>query len=787
MTTRRTPRRPRRRTGRRTARRTVAVVAPRYDQVGGMQGYVRRVVSWLREDDDVDVVVITSKPGLRREDDVVDGVRVIRLGTLFTLSNTPVNPWWLVQLRLLFARLRVDVVNAHSPVPFLADVAVAAAGSRPTVLTYHAGSMLKGTGGLVDLVLGAYERFVLPRVMRRADRVVAVSPVAAKLCPPDAQVIPPGVDTDLFAPAPGPRQEPPTFCFVGRLERTSRWKGVELLLAAVARARRERPEADVRLAVVGDGDDRATLEAEAQRLGIADAVAWHGALAQEEVARVVAGARALVLPSLTDSESFGMSLVEAMACGTAVVGSRVGGIPSVVREGVDGLLVEPGDVEGLAEALTTLVDDPALAERLGAAGREAAESTWAWEHRRHDTLVALAGADLDAEAPARRPRIAVVTDSVSPWHVGGKEQRQHELFTRLAAQGQPIDVYTMKWWHEEDDADTVVRDGVTFHALCRYVPLYSGERRSIRQALVFALSTLKMATKHFDVLEVDAIPFLPLYPARIAAWLRRRPMTTTWHEYWGAAYWRDYLGTAGRLASLVERSAIVLPDRIIAVSDGTAERLLEIRSRPGDISLVTPGIDLAVGELARPTPWSPGERLELVSAGRLLSHKNVDQAVRAVPALVERGIDAHLTVIGRGPEAEALHRLADELGLGDRVEFVAFVPEHRDVLDAMAAAHVVLFPSDREGFGMVALEAMAVGTPVVTSDHADNFARHLVREGRNGAVCPPRADDIADAVVRLLEDLPRLADGARATAAEFDWDRLAARAGAVWAEVAARG
>lgn len=775
-------------TARRSARRrTVAVVAPRYDQVGGMQGYVRRVVSWLQEDDGVDVVVITSKPGLRREDDVVDGVRVIRLGTLLTLSNTPINPWWFVQLRLLFARLRVDVVNAHSPVPFLADVALAAAGSRHRVLTYHAGSMLKGTGGLVDLLLATYERFVLPRVMRRADRVVAVSPVAAALCPPDAEIIAPGVDTDLFAPAEAHAEHPPIFCFVGRLERTSRWKGVELLLAAVARVRRARPEAGVRLAVVGDGDDRAALEAEARRLGIADAVDWHGALTQREVAGVVADARALVLPSLTDSESFGMSLIEAMACGTAVVGSRVGGIPSVVREGVDGLLVEPGDVEGLAAALTTLVDEPATAARLGAAGREAAESTWAWQHRRDETLAVLDGADAaDAEHALQRPRIAVVTDSVSPWHVGGKEQRQHELFTRLVAQGQPVDVYTMKWWHEEDDADTVVRDGVTFHALCRYVPLYSGERRSIRQALVFALSTLKMATKRFDVLEVDAIPFLPLYPARIAAWLRRRPMTTTWHEYWGAAYWRDYLGTAGRLASLVERSAIVLPDRIIAVSTGTAERLLEIRSRPEDISLVTPGIDLAVGELARPTPWAPGERLELVSAGRLLSHKNVDQAVRAVPALVARGIDAHLTVIGRGPEADALHRLADELDLGDRVEFVAFVPEHRDVLDAMAAAHVVLFPSDREGFGMVALEAMAVGTPVVTSDHADNFARHLVHEGRNGAVCPARADDIAAAVVHLLEDLPRLSDGARATAAEFDWDRLAAQAGAVWADVAAR-
>ena len=97
-------------------------------------------------------------------------------------------------------------------------------------------------------------------------------------------------------------------------------------------------------------------------------------------------ASVVVLPSLTEAESFGMTLVEAMACGRPVVGSRVGGIPGVVRDGVDGLLVPPGDAPALAEALRRLLTDEELGATMGAEGRRAAESTWDWRHSTGTTL-----------------------------------------------------------------------------------------------------------------------------------------------------------------------------------------------------------------------------------------------------------------------------------------------------------------------------------------------------------------------------------------------------------------
>ncbi len=252
---------------------------------------------------------------------------------------------------------------------------------------------------------------------------------------------------------------------------------------------------------------------------------------------------------------------------------------------------------------------------------------------------------------------------MSPWHTGGKEQRQHELLTRLAARGFQVDVYTMRWWGKEKH---VVRDGMTFHGICPLVPLYTKDRRSILQAVVFALSTLRMVTRRYDVLEVDAIPFLQLFPTRLVAWLRRKPMVVTWHEYWGSQYWTEYLGPLGRLAAFVERTAIRLPDRILAASDGTAQRLREVRHDGLDVHVVTPGIVAATLAATVDQPWTAARPLQLVYAGRLLDHKRVDVAIDASARLAERGIDARLTVIGAGPHAEQL-RLSCRRGPGWRI------------------------------------------------------------------------------------------------------------------------
>lgn len=179
-----------------------------------------------------------------------------------------------------------------------------------------------------------------------------------------------------------PRADPPTFVFVGRL---ADWKRVDLLLRAFATAAASTP---MRLEVIGDGDQRARLEALARELGLATTVEGGGAgtvaflgwQSQPACAAAIAAARGLVLPSIL--ECGGAVVLEAMALGRAVVAVAWGG-PLDYLDRSCGILIEPASetavVAGFSDAMVRLAEDPALAAQLGQAGRHTALSDHDWE------------------------------------------------------------------------------------------------------------------------------------------------------------------------------------------------------------------------------------------------------------------------------------------------------------------------------------------------------------------------------------------------------------------------
>jgi glycosyltransferase involved in cell wall biosynthesis len=359
--------------------KTVAIVAPHYPpMIGGVEQYAARIADALAAEAGFTPVVLTSgAAGFRTRETVQDGVRVVRLGTWLRLSNSPLSPLWPFQVRSWLRKVGADLVHAHAPVPGLGDIAIAVSGKRPTVFTYHSGSMRKGRPDtrLADLLIGCYERFVLPRVFNRTDVPVAVSPTSLAAGRPAAIQITPGVDPDRFVPGLPASRRARDILYVGRIERASAWKGVDVLIHAMALTA-DLPEARLRL--VGTGDATTDLLKLAADLGVADRVESVGALHGADLVEALRSAAVLALPSLTESEGFGMVLIEAMACATPVVASAVGG-PRFILEGSEaGLLVPPGDSAALAAACRHLLTDGESADRMGAAGRRAVEQRFAW-------------------------------------------------------------------------------------------------------------------------------------------------------------------------------------------------------------------------------------------------------------------------------------------------------------------------------------------------------------------------------------------------------------------------
>jgi glycosyltransferase involved in cell wall biosynthesis len=184
----------------------------------------------------------------------------------------------------------------------------------------------------------------------------------------DSMVTYNGLDLEDFSRLPPRRSKTANVLFVGGLEPR---KGLEYLVLAMGQVVQEIPDARL-VAVAKTGfegtDEWRFFEQLAGRAGLTDNVDFRESVSQETLLGFYSDCDILVLPSRT--EGWGLSLMEAMACKKPVVASRVGGIPELVRDGTDGLLVEAGDVAGLSQAILRLLKDPDLRVRMGGAGRE---------------------------------------------------------------------------------------------------------------------------------------------------------------------------------------------------------------------------------------------------------------------------------------------------------------------------------------------------------------------------------------------------------------------------------
>jgi len=283
-----------------------------------------------------------------------------------------------IRLAALIRRERPQILHTHTAKAGTVGriAALLAGGARPPIVvhTFH-GHVLRGYFGPGR---SRFFRFLERWLARHTTALVAVSPqvrddlVALGVAAPEKfTVVRLGIELDqrVGADANG-REEtrrylgiPPERFAVGWVGRMTAVKRTEDVLDGFKRLRA--CGVDATLCLVGDGPDRAGLERRAHELGIVKDTLFLGY--QEDVGPLYAAFDALVLPS--GNEGTPVSVIEALAAGTPVVATRVGGVPDVVRDGEDGFLVEPGDSEVFAQRLAELARDPELRERFGAAGR----------------------------------------------------------------------------------------------------------------------------------------------------------------------------------------------------------------------------------------------------------------------------------------------------------------------------------------------------------------------------------------------------------------------------------
>ena len=345
-------------------------------------------------------------------------------------------------------------------------------------------------------------------------------------------------------------------------------------------------------------------------------------------------------------------------------------------------------------------------------------------------------------------RICIVYDCLFPWMIGGAQRWYRSLAERLAAQGHEVTYLTLTQW---DAGDPPSIPGVTVVSVGPRMTLYSRDhrgRRTLWPPLRFGFGVLLHLLRNgrrYDVVHTASFPYFSVIAIGLARPFGQFRVTCDWFEVWSRTYWRQYLGKlGGEIGWLVQRLCTKVPQRAYAFSTLHEARLRALGLR-GRISILT---GIFEGSLTEPEPVAPADPPVVVYAGRMIPEKRVVLLVEAI-AVACRSIPGLRSVIfGRGSELDRVRERIAALRLENVISLPGFVPSE-EVTNAMACSLCVVQPSSREGYGLVVVEASALGAPAVVIDGEDNAAVELIESGRNGFVAPtPDADALAEEIVR---------------------------------------
>jgi len=332
---------------------------------GGVNEHVTQLDRQFRSMGHSTRIIAATSPDVGETDDghiyrVGMAIPVPSNESMARVTFSPAVTW---KVRQFMRAQTFDVVHLHEPLTPLLGPAVLLHSDVANVGTFHAARPSN--------VMYMYLKPVLDLFFDKLDARVAVSEAAREFVdsyfPADYEIVPNGISLDQFHESADPLPEfmdgRPNILFVGRFNEPR--KGFRYLIRAMPMIRSQFPNA--RLIVVGQGvSDR--YERFLEHNGINDVV-FAGFVSAQDLPRYYASADVFVAPS-TGRESFGLILLEGLASGTPVVASSIAGYSGVIRQGIDGVLVEPKDPQALALAIVRVLADASLRERLVASGRE---------------------------------------------------------------------------------------------------------------------------------------------------------------------------------------------------------------------------------------------------------------------------------------------------------------------------------------------------------------------------------------------------------------------------------
>ena len=560
----------------------------------------------------------------------------------------------------------------------------------------------------VPMLLRVLQRFVY----RRADRAIAPSRYLAGVLRgwgvPERRIrmIYNGVHLPETAAERG--THPRRIVAAGRLVP---WKNFDVLLKAMPRVLERFPDAE--LLIAGEGPEMTRLRALASAPMLAERVTFAGKMERNALWKAIAESGVFALVS--SYEGFSHQLVEASACGAAVVASRAGGNTELIDDGKNGLLVEPGDANGLAQALIRFLEDPAFARACADEAKKNAEK-FSIERQIVETSEAVLGA----------PGLRVVIVSRD----GTVADAASRTAARMRAYGERVDHLRIVSLAKQDAASVELSPRVHADVVdVRGYPLPWRLVRQVREAIAAEQATLVVAQDPFEAGLVAAA----------AAHAEQIPLVVEEH---GGVYLSEHWSQE----ALKHKLLFPLGLRVLKRAAGIRAVSVKIED---DLRRRLPKAEITrIPVYTEPrTCHSSAPPHMFGYVGRFVPQKNLFGLLEAFAIVAKMLPQAKLLLVGAGPLENALKARAFVLGISERLEWVAHTESVDRVYERIGT---LALSSWYEGWARVVPEAMSCGIPVVMTDVG--CANELLRNGVEGYVVPIGNDAVlAKAMIDIVQ------------------------------------
>lgn len=337
-------------------------------------------------------------------------------------------------------------------------------------------------------------------------------------------------------------------------------------------------------------------------------------------------------------------------------------------------------------------------------------------------------------------------------HMAGCERRFLEIGKRLSERGHDVHVFTVAYRRNLPKEENV--HGIHVHRIYSNNYITSTGSRSLSGVLKYsAMTATKLIFSDFDVYYFNQWPILHS--------MFTKPFVSPLIQEWCEVWIRDW-----RIIAL-QKAMTKIAHHHVSVSNFTKRRLIKLGVQEERITVIPNGVSYdKLSQGSHKKKWG-----RIIYVGRLTPHKHVEMLIDAFSKVVAKIRETELHIVGSGPLLPEIERQASKI---NQCYVHGFLSEE-EMLRLLKSSWLFVLPSEREGSGIAALEAMATGIPVVTTNSPSNATKELVSYG-NGMVVEPTSQHIASAIRELFSgkrDWEEMSRNARSFAATFDWDKVA--------------